>query len=242
MNALCNFLLILFLSAGAFAKPACLDETKSAFLKGEQLRGDGQYLLSLQQYAVIANFACNENEKAAAHLASAQALFKLGETQAAEQSLKDLFATKGTEATQKKGRLLQAWYTPELRHRLPADEQKMFSTYEENALQLQKKNRIKNPWVSGISSAVLPGLGQVYNGNYQSAAFSFILNSLFLATALELNRKGLQTSSLAAGLIFSITYTGNILGSVDSTNTINRNSAQPLLERERQKTISGLEL
>ena len=242
MTALFNFLLVLFLSVNVLAKANCFEDTKTSFLKGEQLRQEGQYLLSLQQYALVTNFSCSENDKALATFASAQSLYHLGEERVAEQSLKDLFSSPAPAEIKIKGRLLQAWYEPETRHHLTPDEQKLFIDYEDKAADIQAKNRLKNPWISGVSSAVIPGLGQVYNGNYQSAALSFILNSLFLATTIELNRKNLRTSALASGLIFSITYTGNILGTVESSNTINRNYSEPLIEEQRHKSIPGLEL
>lgn len=242
MNALFSFFVVLLLSLNVFAKANCFDNTHSSFSRGEKLRQQGQYLLSLQQYALVHDFSCSDNDKAAADFASAQALFQLGENAVAEQSLQELFSLPAANDLKSKGHLLQAWYEPENRSHLTQEQQKAFIDYENKADEIQKTHRLKNPWVSGISSAVIPGLGQVYNGNYQSAALSFVLNTLFLATTVELNRKNLRTSALASGLIFSITYTGNILGSVESTNTINRNYSEPFVEEERHHSLPGLEL
>ena len=242
MTALFSFNISILISFSVFANSSCLTDTKTAYEKSELLRRQGLYLLSLQQYAVITNFACSKEEKALAYLGSAQSLYRLEENFAAEQTLNDLFAIDSLAENKTKGRLLQAWYQPEKQIYLPTSEQKLFFEYNAKALELQNQHQLKKPWLAGLASGLLPGLGQVYNGNYQSAAISFALNSLLLAAALELNKKDLNASALAAGLFFSITYTGNILGSIESARTINRNNTQPYLEEQRQKIIPNLEL
>lgn len=239
MNVL--FSLLFLVSGTAFAK-TCLDDTSAALQKGQLFREQEQYVLALQQFSLVSSFACSDKDKALAQLASAQSLYKLGDNYAAELAIKDLASARGPVEIKNKGALLQGWYQPNTRQSLSPQEQQQFSTYENQAATIRMQHRLKNPWVSGVASAVIPGAGQVYNGNYQSAAFSFIVNSLFLATALELNRKDLPISAVAAGLIFSITYTGNILSSISAANTINNNAVQPLLLDERKKSIPGLEL
>jgi len=64
----------------------------------------------------------------------------------------------------------------------------------------------------------------------------------FLATALELNQKHLNTSAAAAGLVFSITDTGNILGSIESSKQINAHSQEPEIEHLRTEKIPDLNL
>ena len=237
MPAFISFTLILILSASAAAKD-CLDSTKSTLEKGNLFRQEKQFVLALQNYQLVAEFSCKEEEKAQANLGAAQTLYKLNDNSAAEKFLEQIKEPN----IQSKAKLLKAWYTPEARGKLSPTEQKFFTDYTINETKIRQEKKLKQPWIAGVSSALLPGLGQVYNGNLQSAALSFVLNSLFLATALELDRKDMKTSALAAGVIFSITYSGNILGSIDSAQTINQKNAEPFLEEERKRMIPGLEL
>lgn len=241
MPALFNFILALLLSAPALAA-SCLDKTEPALNLGHQMKQSGQYLLATQQYSIVMNFACSEDEKAQGLLGYAQSLYFLGETFTATRILENLKSSAASVELKTKARLLAAWYEPEFRKALPENEKRQFQDYHERKLQLEKQHQQKNPWTAGILSAVIPGLGQVYNGSYQSAAFSFVLNSLFLATALELDRQNLKTSALAAGVIFSVTYTGNILSTVSSAQATNRHHLAPDLDEQRKKSLPGLEL
>ena len=242
MTARFSFFLTLFLSLNTLAGSSCFDDTSEVLLKAQQLKQSGQYLLAAQQFSLSSDFACSKNEKALAILGYAQSIYKLNENLTAESSLDELFSIEGSDEIKKKGRLLKAWYNPNFRIKLLDSEQKSFSEFENQSLIIQHEVRPKSPWAAGVLSAIVPGLGQAYNGNYQSAALSFLLNSIFLATAVELSNHDLKTSALAAGVIFSITYTGNILGSVQSANTINDNYRQPLIDEQRLKTIPELEL
>jgi hypothetical protein len=93
---------------------------------------------------------------------------------------------------------------------------------------------VKKPWLAGAMSAVIPGAGQVYNGNYQSAVFSFLINALFLSASIELSRQGLPATSAVSGTIFSIVYVGNILGSMQSSQLLNEKAHQNKRSELRQ--------
>jgi hypothetical protein len=81
----------------------------------------------------------------------------------------------------------------------------------------------KKPWLAAIMSGIIPGSGQVYNGNFQSAADSFIFNSLLLFTTVEFYNKGYDWPAATSGLLFSMTYAGNIISSGRDAQQINRN-------------------
>jgi hypothetical protein len=85
----------------------------------------------------------------------------------------------------------------------------------------------KSPWLAGIASAVIPGAGQAYNGNWQASGLAFVLNALFLGATIELAKNRLPYSAVASGTVFSITYIGNILSAVQGSNDINRLDRAP---------------
>jgi hypothetical protein len=94
----------------------------------------------------------------------------------------------------------------------------------------------KNPLIAGSASFLLPGAGQAYVGNFQSAAIAFILNSLFLATTLEFAHKDLPVAAIASGTLLSVTYIGNILNAIDSAHRYNTHHRAPQ-EEQLRKTL-----
>lgn len=78
--------------------------------------------------------------------------------------------------------------------------------------------RPKKPWVAGLLSTAVPGLGKVYAKRYGDAASTFFINLSLGLIALENYRKdGLSDpKTLVFGSIFSLFYIGNIWGSVYS--------------------------
>jgi len=217
-------------------------DTSPLWERADKLKMQGQYLLSSNQYSLIFAMACKDEEKGQALFKYAQDLYQLDEKTAAESSLQDLEKIKISASLQRKVHLLKAWYEPSFKNKLTAADATTFTKFEIEKVHLQQTEQLKKPWLAGTLSAVIPGMGQVYNENYSAAAMSFLLNSLFLATAIELHNKNLNTSALAAGVIFSITYTGNILGSVESSKQINKAHQEPLINQLRQETIPDLEL
>lgn len=237
------FALMFVLLTGSFTQAACNSpDMPVLFSRADKLREQGQYLLSSQQYAVIAAVACTDEDRGLATFHYAQSLYRLDEKLAAQTSLQELYGWRISLQLNRKARLLEAWYEPAIRGKLSETDQKSFLQFEADKSRLQSEQQVKKPWLAGTMSALIPGLGQVYNENYSAAAFSLLLNSLFLATAIELHNKELNTSALAAGVIFSITYTGNILGSVESARQINRSYQEPLINNLRKEKIQDLEL
>lgn len=104
--------------------------------------------------------------------------------------------------------------TPDLRDtiRLPDALKKDFITYE-NAFR-------KKPWISATLSALIPGLGEFYIGNFQASITKFLSLSLFgIQSAESMLLLGIiQPLPLINIGVFSIFYGANIIGSYRDTN------------------------
>ena len=97
--------------------------------------------------------------------------------------------------------------------RLIEQEQKLNDIY--NQLITHKH---KSPWVAGIVSAIVPGLGKIYAGSYGEGVSSFLLiGSLGAITAENWIKNGpLNWKTIVFGAIGAVFYVGNIYGSVTS--------------------------
>lgn len=76
-----------------------------------------------------------------------------------------------------------------------------------------------SPWVAGVASAVVPGLGKIYAGNVGEGIASFLLVGAFAGlTAESWSKAGTPNNwrTIAYGTIGSLLYIGNIFGSVAS--------------------------
>jgi hypothetical protein len=73
----------------------------------------------------------------------------------------------------------------------------------------------KSPKLAAILSAVLPGLGQIYAGEWRSGINAFVLNGLIVLWAIREMRSGdLGDGVLILSFIFPRYYQGNIRNSV----------------------------
>jgi hypothetical protein len=200
------------------ASAECFKDFDHIFDQGRDYFQRSQFLLSTQQFSTYALLSCDSEKQNRGRLRWAQSLFELGETGEANLVLDKVPVQSPHFATSK---TLRTWYQPSLISSLPEADQKRFHEWDRRLNSLPEP---KNPWLSGGLSSVVPGLGQVYNGNYQSALFSFALNALFLSATLELQDKKMHATALASGVMFSVVYVGNIVGSVQSSRALNRNS------------------
>lgn len=76
-----------------------------------------------------------------------------------------------------------------------------------------------SPWVAGIASAVVPGLGKIYAGNLGEGVASFLMVGVFAGlTAESWAKAGTPNNwrTITYGTIGSLLYIGNIFGSVAS--------------------------
>jgi TM2 domain-containing membrane protein YozV len=89
------------------------------------------------------------------------------------------------------------------------------------ALQLSA-HRQKKPVISGLLSAVIPGLGKIYTGQTGSGISAFLICGALGAMTVE---NGIKTgwghwSTLVFGSLFTLFYTGNIYGSIISAKEV----------------------
>lgn len=91
----------------------------------------------------------------------------------------------------------------------------------------------KSPAAAGVLSAVLPGAGQAYCGEYGRAAISFLLNGAFVWGIVESFR---NDHNVVGGILtlFEVGwYSANVLNAVNRAEKYNR--------RKTQEYINGLE-
>ena len=100
---------------------------------------------------------------------------------------------------------------------------------------LNANSSAQNPWVAGSLSAILPGLGQAYNGMYQSGLISFFLNFVFISTTIELESKGLHHTALASGLASSVVYVGGIISASKGAKLLNEKHSAPYQAQLKSK-------
>lgn len=83
----------------------------------------------------------------------------------------------------------------------------------------------KKPWVAVMMSAILPGSGKFYTGNYKDGIFSLLVvgGSAFQAYR-GFNKDGVSSTSgwIFAGLTTGF-YAGNVYGSAKSAQVYNQN-------------------
>lgn len=222
-RCLISFLMTVPLLCPAKASAECFHNLDGIFDQGRDYFLHGQYLLSTQQFSFYSQLSCSPKDQDRGRLRWAQSLYELGEI---EEGNFILAKMKPTSEEFSKSRIIRAWYQPSLIFSLPDNEKIRFENWEK---QQDFLPTAKSAALSGTMSAVLPGLGQVYNGNYQSALFSFVLNTLFLSATLELHSKNMDATALASGIVFSVVYIGNIVGTIQSSRSINRQTQEPIL-------------
>ncbi len=85
------------------------------------------------------------------------------------------------------------------------------------------EGRSKSPFIAGVASAIIPGLGKIYAGKTTEGIASFLVVGSFAAvTAENWIKNGLENwKTILFGLIGATFYIGNIYGSVISVQTYN---------------------
>jgi hypothetical protein len=98
----------------------------------------------------------------------------------------------------------------------------------------------KKPWVAVMMSAVLPGSGKFYTGNYKDGIFSLLVvgGSAFQAYR-GFNKDGLSsTSGWIFGALSTGFYAGNVYGSAKSAQVYNQNFWLEI-EKDAENIISS---
>ncbi|MES2801260.1 MAG: hypothetical protein V4654_02110 [Bdellovibrionota bacterium] len=238
-----NFKLISILLIGFFTQSLLANTPKNLFCKssslaldsGRELYARKQYLLSLQEFSMAQKFDCAENLEAAqwGYLLAAT---ELGERDEMFYLSHKVYPQKFSLSNQQKLKLYQSYYFPKADGTTEARRVEAYNEWKET---LPQK---KSPALAGTMSAFLPGAGQAYTGSWQSGAMAFVINALFLSATLELADHDLHAASLASGVVFSITYLGNILNAAESARIYNQNLNAPSVEAEKAKRFPELML
>lgn len=95
---------------------------------------------------------------------------------------------------------------------------KNFANYRSR---LEREKR-KSPFMAGLFSAVVPGLGKVYAGRRGNGLYTFLISGLLAAQTYEAYRKdGLKSARfIVYGSLFTSFYIGNIWGSTLAVRVI----------------------
>jgi hypothetical protein len=244
---------LLFAATGARAN--CSQDRKQYDLGNRQFHAQ-QYLLAAIQFSQVSLSDCDSTIADKAKYAYALAMAELGEMEIAIETLKSLAGSTLDQTSKLYLTYLDNSFAKDLsrhdRSRIQlwqsrgstAAFQNAATTYETHEVE---KNRLlkmqelltlapsRSPVVAGIASALIPGLGQAYVGSWQAAGIALVLNALFLATTVELARHDLWAASAASGLVFSVTYIGNILNAIAAAETVNQVQSAPYERELKQK-------
>ncbi|AZZ36993.1 hypothetical protein CIK05_09370 [Bdellovibrio sp. qaytius] len=232
-----------FFALITLAQPALAVDAKNSFCKSSnlalesarELYGRGQYLLSLQEFSIAEKFDCSETLEQA-QWGYLLAVTELGEKNEMFHLSHKVYPRKFSLGNQQKLKLYQSYYFPKADGTAESGRVESFTEWKNN-LPLKK-----SPTVAGTLSAFIPGAGQAYTGSWQSGAMAFVLNALFLSATLDLVDHDLHAAALASGVVFSITYLGNILNAAESARVYNQNYYAPAIEAEKAKRFPELTL
>lgn len=227
-----------------------------------------RFLLAAISYSNANLASCDLNHRAISKLGYANSLFQLGEVKAAKSEWETIskstefpekfrtlaqlellfnfnqpFENKRSELT----RIISIWNSKEDRKNFQQSIEianlSPIRKTQLNSIDFESQNQ-KSPLIAGLASGILPGAGQLYVGEYQTAAISIVLNSLFLLSTIELSKKDLGFTAAISGLAFSTVYIGNIISAVNGAKTLNKKQIelrdQKIQEQLRQVTHEEL--
>lgn len=96
-------------------------------------------------------------------------------------------------------------------------------------------DKSRSPFVAGVLSAILPGAGYAYTGQYKEGAAAFLINGLLGLGIYELFKNGNTGSGVLTSLVAAPFYFGNIIGSANSAAIENNKLTQQNLGMLRTK-------
>lgn len=94
--------------------------------------------------------------------------------------------------------------------------------------------RRKSPALAGALSAVLPGAGQAYVGNWGDGAVALLVNGLFIWGAVAAYEEDMPEVAGLIGFIELGWYGGNIFGAVNAARRFNRGERQGFVDSLEQ--------
>lgn len=219
------------------------------------LENRGQYLMAGLHFSQAAAVACGAEEQNENLYKYAKLMIKLNEDQEALRQLETVQRSAGEKLKSKVSLLkslhfevdaslgdfdksrLAAWRKRELTQikELNPFHQKIHRHYQKQVEGVS----LKSPALAGTMSLV-PGLGQVYTGNYESALVAFVVNSIFYFTYKDFKDNNLHGPANASLLVLSVTYVGNILNAANSANLKNKAAMAPVESDYRQALFGDL--
>lgn len=230
------------------------------FLNGELTQSQGyyargQFLLAAMKASSLLKSSCNESDRVASKQIYSLSLFRLGEKDEALLALEGVEKEETGESRRRllfvrsyllgvptdlltsfdRGRL-SLWNAREDETAFRSEFARFEGepTYRASLAEMHREyreTRVKSPLVAGLASALIPGAGQAYNGAWQSAGLSFVLNSIFLWATIEFIDRKQAGAAIASGTIFSVTYLGNILSAAEGAQSVNRQARKPREEK-----------
>lgn len=248
IKTIISIFLLIAISFNTKANDLC-DFQRGIFTQAQSLYERGQFLLSATQYSLLFNSKCRQVASRARYNYSLS-MYKLGETQELVEQYR--YFSKHDHPYHKQVKTVLSLATEDIGDVKVARWLELAQKKEANPLSISDlrirkayedymaQGPYKNPYIAAIGSALVPGLGQLYNGTYQSAAISFVLNSLFLWSTINLADNDLDGAAVASGLVFSVTYLGNILNAVRGSKKINDLRMAPMKSRLQQEYFSEL--
>jgi hypothetical protein len=258
LRALGLLLILGLLLPNAAAAQVCA-RADFAYVRGRELFEAGQHLLAAIHFSQSSLAACSSQQRDQALLAYALSMFRLGESD------QMLFITRplmerGVPEVARRARLLLGFALSNPALVASEDDRERLALWQERSEPEQFAQRItdsfslagrrealralhrqmgtlptRSPVLAGVLSGLIPGLGQAYAGAWQSAGVALVLNALALGTTLELFSRGLLATGVAVGLVFSVTYVGNIINAAQTATLFNRAHRREMeAELERQ--------
>ncbi|MBF0190912.1 MAG: tetratricopeptide repeat protein [Magnetococcales bacterium] len=89
----------------------------------------------------------------------------------------------------------------------------------------------KDPWISGLLTAVLPGAGHLYLDRPDDAGVAFLSNGLLMAGTIQAFSKGVSGLGVALAVIEWGWYSGTIFSAVSLTHKHNKRLREERLNR-----------
>ncbi len=100
----------------------------------------------------------------------------------------------------------------------------------------------KSPGIAGLSAALLPGAGHVYAGRIRDGITAFLLNGLFIWTAVE----AFDNDQVALGAVLSAFeagwYAGNIYSAVSAAKRKNERKTDEFIDKMKNRYYTPEEL
>ncbi|MEO5347615.1 MAG: tetratricopeptide repeat protein [Magnetococcus sp. YQC-9] len=118
-------------------------------------------------------------------------------------------------------------------HLLAVDHPKLTEPVYELMRELDQLPKLpyKDPWISGLLTAALPGAGHLYLDRPEDAGMAFLSNGLLLAGTIQAFSKGVSGLGAALGVVELGWYSGTIFSAVSLTHKQNKSLRDEELNR-----------